>query len=117
MKENISNEKQNEQSCKTGVMRCCSNCQLYIHEEVGDSDYGAVYAYEANCSEYLDTDDEEEVISGFDRNIERECCVLDFFKVCEIDKDLSDKLSEEINRTPDDFSKTYKLFNARYNNA
>lgn len=105
------------QCVQTDVMRCCSNCSNYRHEEVGDSDYGAVYAYEANCSEYLDTDDEEEVISGFDRNIERECCALDFFKVCEIDTDLSDRLSTEMDETQGSFNETYKLFLARYNNA
>lgn len=113
----LSKNTQVPQCDKTAVMRCCSNCSNYRHEEVGDSDYGAVYAYEANCSEYLDIDDEEEIISGFDRNIERECCALDFFKVCEIDTDLSDRLSTEMDETQGSFNKTYKLFLARYNNA
>jgi len=107
----------NPQLPQNAVMRCCSNCSFYRHEEVGDSDYGAVYTYEANCSEYLDTDDEEEVISGFDRSVERECCALDFFKVCEIDTDLSDRLAIEMDETQGIFNETYKLFIARYNNA
>ena len=103
---------------KTAVMRCCSNCSNYRHEEVGDSDYGAVYSDEANCSMYYDYDDEkDEDIPNFDRNLERECCVLDFFKVCEIDTDLSDRLATEMDETQGSFSETYKLFNARYNNA
>ena len=103
---------------KTAVMRCCSNCSFYRHKEVGDSDYGAVYAKEASCSEYYDTDKEtEEDIPNFDRNIERECCALDFFKVCEIDTDLSDRLATEMDKTQGSFNETYKLFNARYNNA
>jgi len=103
---------------KTAVMRCCSNCSFYQHEEVGDSDYGAVYAKEASCLKYCDTDKEtEEDIPNFDRNIERECCVLDFFKVCEIDTDLSDRLATEMDETQGSFNQTYKLFNARYNNA
>lgn len=103
---------------KTTVMRCCSNCQFYQHEEVGDSDYGAVYAEEASCLKYHDTEEEtEENIPNFDRNLERECCVLDFFKVCEIDTDLADRLENEIDETQGDFSETYKLFLARYNNA
>jgi hypothetical protein len=102
---------------KATVMRCCSNCSFYRHEEVGDSDYGAVYAKEASCLEYYDTDKEtEEDIPNFDRNIERECCVLDFFKVVEIDDELSKKFHKEINKG-DSFNKTYKRFCEKYNNA
>ena len=103
---------------KTAVMRCCSNCEFYRHEEVGDSDYGAVYTKEASCSEYYDTDEEtEEDIPNFDRNIERECCVLDFFRVCEIDLELSEKLSAAMYETGGSFNETYKIFKFRYNNA
>jgi hypothetical protein len=101
---------------KTAVMRCCSNCQFYRHEEVGDSDFGAIYAYEASCSEYLDTDDEEKVISGFDRSVERECCALDFFKIIEIDEDLNKSFHKELNKG-DSFNKTYKRFCEKYNIA
>ena len=114
----ISNKNQAKPLVKTTVMRCCSNCQFYQHEEVGDSDFGAIYADEPSCYHYHDTDEEtEEDIPNFDRNIERECCVLDFFKVCEIDKDLSDKLSDEMDKTEGSFSNTYKIFCERYNNA
>jgi len=114
----LSKNAQVPQCDKTAVMRCCSNCEFYRHEEVGDSDYGAVYAKEASCSQYYDTDEEtEEYIPNFDRNIERECCVLDFFQVCEIDLELSEKLSAEMEETGGSFNETYKLFKSLYNNA
>ena len=118
MSESISNTNQAEQLRENAVMRCCNLCANFRHEEVGDSDYGAVYAKDASCSEYYDTDEEtEEDIPNFDRTIERKCGVLDFFKVCEIDKDLSDKLSDEMDKTEGSFSSTYKIFCERYNNA
>lgn len=114
----ISKNAELQQSCITAVMRCCSFCQHFQHEEVGDSDCGGVYAKEASCSEYHDTEKEtEEDIPNFDRNIKRECCDLDFFKVCEIDTDLSDRLATEMDETQGSFNETYKLFLARYNNA
>lgn len=114
----ISKNAELQQSCITAVMRCCSFCQHFQHEEVGDSDYGGVYAEEATCSKYFDTDQEtEEDIPDFDRNIERECCVLDFFRVCEIDLELSEKLSAEMYETGGSFNETYKFFKFRYNNA
>jgi len=97
------------------IVRNCNLCQIFRHEEVGDSDYGAVYAKDASCSKYYDTDEEtEEEIPNFDRNIERNCCELDFFKVSEIDTDLSEKLSDEMDRTQGGFSETYKLFQDKY---
>ena len=75
------------------VRRSCSNCQFFQHEEVGDSDYGAVYSDVATCQKYLDTDPKtEEDIPNFDREIERDCCELDFWKVVELDDELSEKL-------------------------
>ena len=114
---NNQNTKQSEQLNETAVMRCCSNCQFYRHEEVGDSDFGAIYADEASCYHYYDTDEEtEEDIPNFDRNIERECCVLDFFKVIEIDEDLNKSFHKELNKG-DSFNKTYKRFCEKYNIA
>ena len=108
---------QEQQLNKHVVMSCCSNCQYYRHEEVGDSDFGAVYNDEASCSEYYDTDQEtEENIPNFDRSIERECCLLDFFKVIEIDEELNKSFHEEMNKV-DSFNKTYKRFCEKYNNA
>ena len=106
--------KESEPLNKTDFMRCCSNCSFYRHEEVGDSDYGAIYAKEATCSEYYDTDKEtEEDIPNFDRDINRDCCELDFWKVVDLDRELSEKLSEDNGN----IDGTYKLFYERYNNA
>lgn len=91
----------------SAVKRSCSNCQFFQHEEVGDSDYGAVYFEVATCQKYLDTDPEtEEDIPNFDRKVKRDCCELDFWKVVDLDGRLSQKLSED-NGSIDG---AYKLF-------
>ena len=96
------------------VRRSCSNCQFFQHEEVGDSDYGAVYSDVATCQKYLDTDPEtEEDIPNFGREIERNCCELDFWKVVELDDELSEKISEDNGN----LDNAYKLFKERYNYA
>lgn len=111
-------EPQNQPSCLGAVMRSCSFCQFYTHEEVGDSDYGAVYSENASCSKYIDTDQEtEEEIPNFDRNIERECCNLDFWRVIEFDKELAEHLEKEQESGEGSFSETYELFRVRYNYA
>lgn len=101
------------------VMRCCSFCQNYCHEEIGDSDFGGVYAPDASCSKYLDVDQEtEEDIENFDRNIDRDCCQLDFWYVLECDKTLKEHFDNEMDVTKGcSFDKTYKLFKERYNGA
>jgi len=113
------NEELNEPSCLGAVMRSCSFCQFFRYEEVGDSDYGGyggVYAENATCSKYFDIDQEtEEDIPNFDRNIERECCKLDFWQVIEVDKDLAEKLTIEQDKNEGSFSETYELFKVRYN--
>ena len=99
------------------VRRSCSFCQFFQHEEIGDSDYGGVYAENATCSKYIDTDNEtEEEIPNFDRDLERDCCNLDFWRVVEVDNILSEKLAEESNRTGK-MDETYELFKERYNYA
>jgi len=111
-------ENESQPSCLGAVMRSCSFCQFYTHEEVGDSDYGAVYSENANCSKYIDTNEEtEEEILNFDRNIERECCKLDFWRVIEFDKELSENLEKEQESGEGSFSETYELFKVRYNYA
>jgi len=60
----------------------CKVCSRYQCEEIGDSDYGAIYAKEPSCLQERDYDEENDCfIEGFDRDVERDCCVLDFFKV------------------------------------
>jgi hypothetical protein len=98
------------------VTKNCLFCQSYRHEEVGDSDYGAIYASIPSCGKYLDIDVEtEEDMPNFDRNIERECCDLDFWAVVEVDQELQDKLIEESNSTSK-MDETYKMFLTKYNN-
>ena len=96
------------------LRRSCSNCQFLQHEEVGDSDYGAVYSDVATCQKYLDTDPEtEEDIPNFDREVNRDCCELDFWKVVDLDNRLSEKLSEDNGY----IDRAYKLFCNLYNYA
>ena len=99
------------------VRRSCYFCQFFQHEEIGDSDFGGVYAENATCSKYLDTDKKtEEEIPNFDRNLERDCCKLDFWRVLEIDNVLLEKLAEEFDRTGK-MDETYELFKEHYNYA
>ena len=112
----MENEVTNPTSCQTAVIRSCFFCQFFQHEEIGDSDYGGVYAENPSCSQCLDTDEEtEEDIPNFDRTVERDCCKLDFWRVVEIDKDLAEKLSAELDKNEGSFSETYKLFKETYN--
>jgi hypothetical protein len=114
----LSDEAQNQPSCLGAVMRSCYFCQFFQHEEIGDSDFGGVYAENPSCSKYFDTDEEtEEDIPNFDRTIERDCCKLDFWRVVEVDKDLSEKLAIEQDKNEGSFSETYELFKVRYNYA
>ena len=100
------------------VRRSCCFCQFFRYEEIGDSDFGSVYAENPSCSKYYDTDEEtEEDIPNFDRNIERDCCKLDFWRVVEVDNDLTEKLAIEQDKNDGSFSETYDLFKVRYNYA
>jgi hypothetical protein len=111
------NEPQNPQLNIGAVRRSCLFCQFYRNEEVGDSDFGAVYSDVATCQKYLDTDPEtEEDIPNFDREIDRDCCKLDFWRVVEVDNILSEKLAEESDRSGK-MDETYELFKKRYNYA
>lgn len=99
------------------VRRSCLFCQFYRHEEIGDSDFGGVYAENPSCSKYLDTDKEtEEDILNFDREIERDCCELDFWQVVEVDEELYVKLAQEAHSTGK-MEETYEMFKSRYNLA
>lgn len=91
---------------------------FFQHEEIGDSDFWSVYAENPSCSKYYDTNAEtEEDIPNFDRKIDRDCCKLDFWRVVEVDKDLAEKMSSELDKNKGSFSETYELFKERYNYA
>lgn len=97
------------------VVKCCEMCQCYQAEEVGDSDYGAIYSDELSCSEYLDCDKDENPIEGFDRKCERECCCLDFFLVADVDKEIGDAFGEDMMNGDDgNFDRSYEIFKKKY---
>ena len=105
-------KKENGNAVLPHVRRSCSFCQYFQHEEVGDSDYGAIYSDVATCSQYLDTDKEtEEDIPNFDREVERDCCELDFWKIN--DAEINNLMSED----DGNIDRAYKLFKERYNYA
>ena len=108
-------DSKSEKPCNIDIVRrSCSICQHYQCEEVGDSDYGAIYSDVATCQKYLDMDEKtDETIKDFDRIIERKCCELDFWKVADIDEEV-DKLISDDNGNID---RAYKLFVERYNYA
>jgi hypothetical protein len=95
------------------MIKNCKVCQHYQCEEIGDSDYGAIYAAEPSCSKYKDMDENEDEIKGFDREAERECCVLDCFKVAEIDEEIGNLFNEDGDEVTFG-DKAYKRFNEKY---
>lgn len=104
---------------KANVRRSCVFCQHYQHEEIGDSDFGAVYSDVATCQKNHDTDPEtEEELPDFDRKIDRDCCVLEFWKVLEEDAFLMEVFDKEMaNKSGENFNDTYDIFRQRYNYA
>lgn len=99
------------------VIRNCHFCQHFRNEEIGDSGFGGVYASYPTCSKDFDIDPEtEKYLPDFDREIERECCELDFWVVVEVDKVLSEKLAAEYDNGDGSygFNETYDLFKSLY---
>lgn len=97
------------------ISRSCLCCKHYVYEEIGDSDYGAIYSDVATCEEFNDTDENEELIDGFDYEQDRSCCIPDFFKVLEVDKELGEMFEIEMSETDGiSFDRTYKRFEQKY---
>jgi hypothetical protein len=96
------------------LVRNCNVCRYFQCEEIGDSDYGAVYAKEPSCQKYKDSDEDENLIEGFDREIERDCCVLDFFKVAEIDKEIGDLFEPKEGDEDSGMDRAYRRFKEKY---
>lgn len=92
--------------------RNCKLCSHYQCEEIGDSDYGAIYADKPTCEEFNDCDDNENLIPNFDREIQRECCILDFWKVLEVDNELEKLIIDKEEET--NWDKAYKRFREKY---
>ena len=63
------------------LIRNCKVCTCFMPEEIGDSDYGSLVADESTCTEHYDMDDQGNIDEKFDREIVRNCCKLDFWKV------------------------------------
>jgi len=95
------------------IIKNCEFCHHYIREEIGDNDFGGIYAEEPSCSNHYDLNENDEPIEGFDRKIERECCELEFFYVLEKDSTLSYFFDLDVKNTGN-FNKTYELFNRLY---
>lgn len=98
------------------VVKNCKICFHYQHEEIGDSDYGAIYADNQSCLEELDLDENENEIENFDRDIERGCCSPDYCKAVVIDEEISKIYNENFGEFSDGWvePKSYKLFEEKY---
>lgn len=97
--------------------RNCHICSCYAYEEIGDSDFGAVYAEEKTCLKDKDMNMEtEEYIQGFDYTVERECCSPDFWLVVDSDSEVRELFNEEADCMSDDLYKTeaYLKFKEKY---
>ncbi|WP_097005267.1 hypothetical protein [Lacrimispora amygdalina] len=94
----------------------CKICSYYKREEIGDSDFGAVYAKECTCSKDKDIDIEtEEYINDFDYESVKDCCVPEFWLVADIDEEI-DKLFTDKAAMSDDLYTTdvYERFKEKY---
>jgi stress response protein YsnF len=96
------------------IKRNCDFCSNFVHQEIGDSDFGATYEDVPSCSEYHDLNDNDEFIEDFDREIERSCCVLDFFSVIEFDTELEEAFNKEMRIGHMQLNETYELFEKKY---
>ena len=95
------------------MMKNCKNCFHYSCQEIGDNDFGGIYEEYETCSLNHDSNENDELIKDFDRDVERECCNLDFFRVIESDKLLNHFFHLEVmNNSKCD--KTYELFERLY---
>lgn len=101
---------ESENKCSPLLKLNCKLCYSFKNDEVGDSEYGSVYSETPSCSKYLDIDDDGNELSNFDREIERECCDLDFWAVIEVDAELKAELSKETFG----YDKTYESFEKKY---
>lgn len=80
----------------------CKICTYYRAEEIGDSDFGAVYSDTLTCSEDEDLNPEtEEYITDFDYESEKKCCIPDFWSVIEKDEEIKKLFDEEVQLTGD----------------
>ncbi len=94
----------------------CKICSYYHYEEIGDSDYGAVYAKEPTCSKDKDLNVEtEECINGFNYDSLKDCCVPDFWIVADMDKEISDLFTDEDIMSDDIYdTSAYEKFKEKY---
>jgi hypothetical protein len=101
--------------CK--INKSCNFCFSYRPEEVGDSDFGAIYSDISSCEKQLDFDENSEnnLTPDFDRTIERDCCKLDFWKVLEYDDELKSFFDKEMmSEGEPDFEKINNFFKEKY---
>lgn len=97
------------------AVKCCKMCQCYQAEEVGDSDYGAIYADVLTCSKYHDCDKDENPIEDFDRECERECCCFDFFLVADVDEEIGKAFDEDMSKGDSgNYDRSYEMFRLKY---
>lgn len=93
------------------VKHNCEFCVHFRHEEIGDSDFCSIYADEPTCGLDHDADANGDTIVDFDREVERDCCSLDYWRVLEVDEELY-----SIFRKEDDFNVVYDAFTKKYLN-
>ncbi len=88
----------------------CNICSDYLAEEIGDSDYGVVYSDELICDNGYNLDEEENPYEDFNRDIERVCYRINFWKALEKDEELNVFTENEF-----DYDKSFGLFKKKYN--
>lgn len=94
----------------------CKICSYYRYEEIGDSDYGAVYANEPTCSKENDIEKETDAyIENFDYESVKDCCVPDFWLVADIDEEIDELFTKEASMSDDLYEdNAYKRFKEKY---
>lgn len=99
------------------IKRNCKICSEYRAEEIGDSDFGAVYSDTLTCAADKDLDPEtEEYIKNFDYETEKDCCIPEFWYVVDVDTEVKAIYEKEMEtKEGADFPKrAYEKFKEKY---
>ncbi len=98
------------------IKRSCRICHYFQYEEVGDSDFGGIYSDEMCCTKGYDMEPgTEETIANFSRDVERSCCLPDFWLVMEVDRSLSQMFDRETRCSQGmSFDQTFAHFKEKY---
>jgi hypothetical protein len=114
--ENKKNRDKERRIMNKDFLMNCKICTYYLPEEIGDSDYGPIYANKCTCKEENDVNKlTDEYVEGFDYDSVKECCVPEFWIAADKDPEISELLIKEVEMA-DKIEETnaYRKFREKY---